>query len=130
MVRRLDRKICELCCYSGVLSAIDFRRFTTREQYDDHLFWIRWTYNALVDAERLRASLDARTRFNFPPESSRRSRTLANQPERLNRARRSALGIDPPFYARPSRPSISAFGLPPRFFGICETSCNFAEKLS
>jgi hypothetical protein len=26
--------------------------------------------------------------------------------------------------------SISAFGLPPRFFGICETSCNFAEKLS
>jgi hypothetical protein len=41
IVRRLDRKICELCCYSGVLSAIDFRRFTTREQDDDHLFWIR-----------------------------------------------------------------------------------------
>ena len=29
-----------------------------------------WTYNTLVYAERLRASLDARTRFNFPPESS------------------------------------------------------------
>jgi hypothetical protein len=42
MVRRLDRKILRSCFYIDLLSAIDFHRFTTREQYTEQLFWIRW----------------------------------------------------------------------------------------
>ena len=59
MVRRLDRKIWVLCGEGDVLSAINLGRFTTREQFNEHLERIRLTYNTLVDAERLRTSLDA-----------------------------------------------------------------------